>query len=81
MAYEALAAFNRDVEQVLMDLKRLGALGLLPEREQRRCLKAGRATLEETRAWINFEWTDVLREREEREWVRFARVRQREDAR
>jgi len=80
-AYEALAAFNRDVGQVLADLERLGAFHVLREREQRRCLKVGRATLEETRAWINFEWTDVLHEREEREWVRFARIRQREDAR
>lgn len=80
-AYEALAAFNRDVEQVLADLERLGALGLLPEPEQRRFLRVCRATLEETRAWANFEWTDVLRQQEEREWTRFARMRQREDAR
>jgi hypothetical protein len=78
-AYEALAAFNRDVEEVLADLERLGALGLLPEREQRRFLKVCRATLEETRAWTNFEWVDVLRQREEREWARFARIRQREE--
>jgi hypothetical protein len=81
LAYEALAAFNRDVEQVLADLERLGALGLLPEREQHRFLKVCRATLEETRAWANFEWTNVLRQQEEREWARFARIRQREDAR
>jgi len=80
-AYEALAAFNRDVDQVLADLERLGALGLLPEREQYRFLKVCRATLEETRAWANFEWTDVLRQKEELDWFRFARIRQREDAR
>jgi hypothetical protein len=80
-AYEALAAFNRDLDQVLADLERLGALGLLPERELRRFLKGCRATLEETRAWSNFEWTDVLRQQEEREWARFARIRQHEDAR
>jgi hypothetical protein len=79
-AYEALAVFNRDVEQVLVDLERLGALSLLPEREQHRFLKVCRATLEETRAWTNFEWTDVLRQQEERDWARFARIRQREDA-
>jgi hypothetical protein len=81
LAYEALAAFNRDVERVLADLGQLGALGLLTEREQHRLLKVCRATLEETRARANFELTDVLRQQEERKWARFARIRQREDAR
>lgn len=76
-AYEALAAFNRDVEQLLVDLERLGALGLLPQRWQRQFLKICRATLEETRAWTNFELIDILGQKEEREWVRFARIRQR----
>jgi hypothetical protein len=80
-AYEALAVFNRDVEQVLADLERLGSLRLLAERGRRPILKVCRATLEETRAWINCEWTDVLRQLEEREWARFARIRQRVDAR
>jgi hypothetical protein len=73
-AYEALAAFNRDVEQVLADLERLGALGVLPKREQHRFLKACRATLEETRAWTNFEFIDVLRQKEEGDWAYFARI-------
>jgi hypothetical protein len=30
-----------------------------------------------TRAWANFEVIEVLHQREEREWVRFARIRQR----
>jgi hypothetical protein len=76
-AYEALATFNRDFEQVLADLEQLGALGLLPERWERQFLKLCRATLEETRAWTNFELVEVLHHREEREWVRFARIRQR----
>jgi hypothetical protein len=74
-AYEALAIFNRDVERVLEDLERLEALGLLPQRWQRRFLRVWRATLEETRAWTNFELVDVLGQKEEREWVRFARIR------
>ena len=74
-AYEALAVFNRDVEWVLEDLERLEALGLLPQRWQRRFLKVWRATLEETRAWTNFELVDVLGQKEEREWVRFSRIR------
>jgi len=77
--YEALAAFNRDVEQVLRDLERLGELSLLPDRWQPRFLRVCRATLEETRAWTNFELVDVLRQKEEREWARFARIRQREE--
>jgi hypothetical protein len=31
----------------------------------------------ETRAWTNFEVIEVLHQREEREWVRFGRIRQR----
>jgi len=77
LVYEALAALNRDFEQVLLDLERLGALGVFPDRRQRQFLKACRATLEETRAWANFELVEILHEREEREWVRFARLRRR----
>jgi hypothetical protein len=62
---------------VLADLDRLEAQRLLPRRWQRKFLKAWRATLEETRAWANFEVVEVLHQREEREWVRFARIRQR----
>ena len=80
LVYEALAAFNRSFENILLDLERLGALSLFPRRWQRKFLKASRATLEATRAWTNFEWTDVLRQQEERAWARFARIRQREDA-
>ncbi len=76
-AYEALATLNRDFEQVLGDLDRLGAQRLFPHRWQRKFLKAWRATLEETRAWANFEVVEVLHQREEREWLRFSRLRQR----
>lgn len=74
-AYEALATFNRDFEQVLLDLERLGAC--VAHRWQRKFLKLWRATLEETRAWANFELLEVLLAREEQEWVQFARLRQR----
>jgi len=76
-AYDALAALNRDFEQVLGDLDRLEALRLLPRRWQRKFLKTWRATVEETRAWANFEVVEVLHQIEEREWVRLARIRQR----
>lgn len=76
-AYEALAAFNRDVDQVLADLERLSALCLLPARWGHQFFRICRAALEETRAWTNFEFIDVVGQNEERAWVRFARIRQR----
>jgi hypothetical protein len=77
LVYEALATWNRDFEQVMDDLQRLDALRLFPRRWQRKFLKEWRATLEETRAWANFELIELLHQREEREWVRFARMRKR----
>ena len=75
--YDALAGFNRNFEQVLQDLERLATLDLFPEWWRRRVFKASQATLEETRAWVNFELIEVLYQREEREWVHFARLRKR----
>jgi hypothetical protein len=77
LVYEFLAGFNRNFEQVLQDLERLATLDLFPDHWQRRAFKACRATLEDMRAWANFELIEVLHQREEREWVRFARLRQR----
>jgi hypothetical protein len=79
LIYEALATLNRDFEQVVGDLERLEELRLFPARWQRNFLKAWRATLEETRAWANFEVVEMLHEREEREWVGFGRIRQRSE--
>ena len=76
LVYEALATLNRHFEQVLWDLEQLRALGLFPDRLQRKFLKACRATLEETRAWANFELVEILHQREERDWFRFGRLRQ-----
>jgi hypothetical protein len=77
LVYEALATLNRDFEQVLRDLERLKELRLFPHRWQRNFLKTWRVTLEETRAWANFELVELLHQREEQEWVRFGRIRQR----
>ena len=77
LVYEALAAFNRDFEQTLLDLERLAALRLFPHRGQRQFLKACRATLQEARAWTNFELIEALQQKEQEEWVHFARLRQR----
>src|SRR5580658_4154069 len=69
LVYDALAVLNRDFEQVLTDLQRLEELRLFPRRWQRKFLTSWRATLEETRAWANFEVIEVLHQTEEREWV------------
>ena len=79
LVYDALAILNRDFEQVLADLERLEGLRLFPRRWQREFLKVWRATLEETRAWVNFDVVEVLHHREEREWARFGRIRQRSE--
>jgi hypothetical protein len=77
LVYDAIATLNRDFEQVLSDLERLEGLHIFPRRWQRKFLKVWRATLEETRAWVNFEVVEVLHQKEEREWGSFARTRQR----
>ena len=77
--YDALAALNRDFEQVLWDLERLEELRLFPHRWQRKFLRTWRATLEETRAWANFEVAEILHQREERGWVDFGRIRRRSE--
>ena len=79
LAYDALATLNRDFEQVLEDLQRLEALRLFPRRWQRKFLKGWRATLQETRAWASFEVLEVLHQREEWEWTRLGRIRQRSE--
>jgi hypothetical protein len=79
LVYEALAALNRDFEQVLRDLERLEELRVFPHRWQHKFLKTWRVTLEETRAWANFEVVEILHQREEREWVGFGRIRQRSE--
>jgi hypothetical protein len=54
-------------------------LGLFPRRWQRKFLQTWRATLEETRAWVSFEVVEILQQREEREWTRLGRIRQRSE--
>jgi len=55
MVYEALAGINGNFEQVLKDLEQLGRFDLFPARWQRNVFKVCRATLEEARAWANFD--------------------------
>jgi hypothetical protein len=51
------------------------ALCAVPHRWQRKFLTAWRTTLEETRAWVNFEVIEVLHQR----WVSFGHFRQRSE--
>lgn len=75
--YGGLSDLNRNFEQVLFDLERLRTGGLFRSRFQRDSLATCRATIEETRAWLNFAATESLHEREERDRAHFGRIRRR----
>ncbi len=75
LAYEALSDLNRHFEKALQNLDRMRQLGLFDTRFRRDCLRACQVTTEETRAWINFEITESLHEREEHDWARFGHFR------
>jgi hypothetical protein len=76
LAYEALSALNQHFEQVLQNIDSLRQMGLFDPRFRRESVKSCQATIEETRSWINFEITESLHDREERDWARFGRIRQ-----
>ena len=73
--YEALFNLNQEFEQVLETLERLERLSLFRPRLRREFVRACRVTVEETRAWANFELTHILHGVEERDWSRFGRLR------
>jgi hypothetical protein len=75
LAYEALSALNQNFDQVLQSLDRLRGLGLFNNRFRRDSLKTCQATIEETRAWVNFEVVEALHDREEHNRTRFGRIR------
>jgi hypothetical protein len=50
-------------------------MGVFDNRFRRESMNACRATIGETHAWINFEITESLHEREERDWARFGQIR------
>jgi hypothetical protein len=75
--YGTLSDLNRNLEQVLLDLERLKAVGMFRSRFQRESLATCQATIEETRAWLHFQATEALHEREELDRARFGRVRRR----
>src|SRR5438445_11935474 len=76
IAYEALSALNLHFSDILDDLEGLRKFGVCRGRFQRESLETCRATLEETRAWINFEATAALHDREEHARAQFGRIRQ-----
>jgi hypothetical protein len=76
-AYLALSDLNHAFDQILVDLERLKTLGVFGTRFQRESMVACEATIEETRAWINFEATETLHEGEERDRGHFGRIRYR----
>jgi hypothetical protein len=76
-AYQALSDLNLRFEETLQDLKRLTALGVFKSKGQRESAEICRVSIEETRAWINFEATESLHDGEERDWARFGRLRHR----
>ncbi len=76
LAYEALSALNQNFEQVLQNIDRLRQMGLFDTRFRRESVNTCQSTIEETRSWINFEITESLHDREERDWARFGRIRQ-----
>jgi hypothetical protein len=71
LVYDALAAFNQGFAQILQNLSSLETLGLL----EREVFTGLQVTLEETRAWANFEVIDMLHGLEESDWSRFGRLR------
>lgn len=71
--YEALASVNGAFEQILADFRRLQEFPFF----RRDLLKHFQLVVEETRAWANFEVAEVMHSREQNDWTRFGRLRQR----
>jgi hypothetical protein len=76
LAYEALSALNQHFEQAFQNLDRLRQMGLFDTRFRRESVNTCLSAIEETRAWINFEITESLQDREERDRAHFGRIRQ-----
>jgi hypothetical protein len=61
--YEALCATNRGFDEVLSSLRTLQQTGLFRGRLHRKFIQSCRVAVDETRAWVNFEITEVLNSR------------------
>ena len=71
-AYETLFILNQAFEQVLANLRSLQALPFL----RREFLQEFQVMVEETRACVNFELVETMHSREQDDWTRFGRLRQ-----
>ena len=71
--YETLHSLNQHFEQVLADLQHLQQFPFL----SREFLRHFQIIIEETRCWANFEIAEVMHNREQHDWARFGRLRQR----
>src|SRR5216683_2804989 len=71
-AYQTLFTLNQAFENVLADLQRLQVLPFFrPE-----FLQEFQVMVEETRACVNFELVEAMHSREQDDWTRFGRLRQ-----
>jgi hypothetical protein len=71
--YETLHSLNQDLEQVLADLQRFQEFPFF----SREFLKHFQVVIQETRSWANFEIAEAMHQREQDDWARFGRLRQR----
>lgn len=72
--YETIANLNRGFEQVLDDVERLKGFGVFRGEFRGLFVKTCRLTLEEMRAWANFELTEDLSERAGEDWAEYSRL-------
>jgi len=73
--YETIASLNLGFEQALENLAYLDRLDLFRNRFPSYFVKICSTTLEEMRAWANFELAEVIGERAQTDWARFGRLR------
>jgi hypothetical protein len=71
--FEALADLNRDFDHVIADVERLKELDFFRDRFSSRFAKTCPLTIEDLRAWGNFEVTEHLSNRGEAEMARSER--------
>lgn len=70
--YETLQSLNQAFEQVLSNLRHLQTFPFF----RRQFLREFLVVVEETRAWANFDLVEVMHSREQDDWTRFGRLRQ-----
>jgi hypothetical protein len=73
--YENLFALNQSFDGILDRVNRLHNSGLFRNHFQRQSIAICRATLQESRAWLNFEILQILEHREEHGLAYFGRIR------